>query len=181
MKHPEMIAIDGAVERLQGRLNQLLRESALSDSLSGKIAGWIEGLDLPWLEHSKPFDLDDPRIGDLDEAMDEGVSGFGSLERVKFHSLVATQSDLPLGQKWEATRQFLFGLLDTTDSLTEKHRLIRSLLELEGVPESIRATLIWTGAARAADVDRRRLSPASGKRGTFTVTPFPFFGARSLT
>lgn len=153
---PRIAKNDGDQRRLSARLRQLGEGGIESTRRAHAVAAWIEKHKPAWFDLAEPKDLQDPRLGNLDEVLKRPGSLFIGPEIVKLGALVASSAEQPAERAREAFGTMLRELSALEPSAREAAQLAEGLLDEGTLPEAIRMDALYDLLSLACDGENRQ-------------------------
>jgi hypothetical protein len=99
---------------------------------SGTVDGWIESISLPWYDYAEPRNLDDPRLQNLDDALQHADALFSPTEQIKLLLLAAQDPRRPLERRQQSFRGASLRILDAAPDYRRLNAVAASVIDNPG-------------------------------------------------
>ena len=157
MKQPAIQKDPAALRLLKYRRQALQSETSPKQKLSGAAKAWLDKIQLPWLDFSRPHALSDPGVADLDQALMLGTATVNPCEQTKIASLIVLDDSQPEKRKLSALWILGFYSCAFAPDADTASRWARSFLDTPNLPAGAREAFLAGSTLRAFAEDDARL------------------------
>jgi transglutaminase-like putative cysteine protease/tetratricopeptide (TPR) repeat protein len=149
ISHPAIVGTDFA-DDLKQRYESIAAENQLSDAFAAVVTGWLKAHQPDWYAFAEPKSLADPRIADIDQAMNKPPADFIPAEVAKMGLLVATDPAQSYVRKVTGFELALNQLKELAPTRSKVNKMYADLVNNEDLDERLRVAWHWQWLVNSA-------------------------------